>query len=86
MAVFIKGDAIDDCSYNIEKLNDENFFVVFNSLNKDVTFKLPPEQYGAKWIKILDTCNDNFLESETHENNQLINIYNHSINILRQLS
>ena len=41
IGVFLKGDALDDCSYDIDKLNDENFFVVFNALKEDITFKLP---------------------------------------------
>ncbi|MBV9962730.1 MAG: glycogen debranching protein GlgX [Parafilimonas sp.] len=83
IGTFLKGDAVDDCSYNIDKLNDENFFVVFNALKEDITFKLPQEKYAKQWKKILNTCNENFKEEEIYQHDESLHIAGLSIVIMQ---
>ena len=66
-------------------IKDDSFFVMFNAKDKDVRFKLPPEQYGKEWIKILDTCNENFDEGETYKNASKIHVAALSIVIIKQM-
>ena len=86
VGVFLKGDAVDDCSYQEEKLNDDNFFVVFNADKKQQKFKLPPQQYAKKWIKILDTCIETMQESDVIDCNTEIEVYDLSINVFKQVN
>ena len=74
IGMFLKGDAVDDCSYDIEKLNDDNFFIIFNAEHSDETFKLPPQHYSLQWVRILNTCNEDFLDEETFQHDATIEI------------
>lgn len=80
--MFLRGDAVDDCSHDIEKLNDDNFFVIFNALEQETSFKLPGKSYAAQWQKILNTCNDHFRDEEIYQHDTSIHITGLSIVLL----
>jgi isoamylase len=84
IGVFLKGDAVDDCSYEEEKLNDDSFFVIFNSTEKKQKFKLPPQQFGNKWMKVLDTCDEIIQETDIIDCDTAIDVYDRSIIVLKQ--
>lgn len=39
-----------------EKIMDNSFYILFNGLPKQVSFRLPPEPYGNQWLKVIDTA------------------------------
>lgn len=82
IGMFLRGDAVDDCSHDIEKLNDDNFFVIFNALEQETSFKLPGKSYAAQWQKILNTCNDHFRDEEIYQHDTSIHITGLSIVLL----
>jgi isoamylase len=81
IGIFLKGQAVDDCSYNTEKINDDNFFVVFNATHTVENFKLPSQQYSNQWTKVLDTCNTTCEENYTYD--ETINIQPLSVVMLK---
>jgi glycogen operon protein len=46
------------------KLTDKDFYLLFNAHDQELEFTLPPEKFGNKWLKVLDTATDNELLSE----------------------
>ncbi|OQP62253.1 glycogen debranching protein GlgX [Niastella populi] len=43
------------------KLTDKDFYLLFNAHHEALEFTLPPEKFGSKWFKLLDTSTDNEL-------------------------
>jgi isoamylase len=43
------------------KLTDKDFYLIFNAHDEEIEFTLPPEKFGNKWLKVLDTATDNEL-------------------------
>ncbi|MGE8427800.1 MAG: glycogen debranching protein GlgX [Sphingobacterium sp.] len=58
LAVFLNGQGIRSVDTDGNKIADANFYLLFNAHWEDVTYKLPNENYGASWNKILDTNSD----------------------------
>ena len=46
------------------KLTDKDFYLLFNAHNEELEFTLPPEKFGNKWFKVLDTATDIELMTE----------------------
>jgi isoamylase len=46
------------------KLTDKDFYLLFNAHHEALEFTLPPEKFGNKWFKVLDTSTDNELMQE----------------------
>jgi pullulanase/glycogen debranching enzyme len=58
LGVFFNGGAIARPGERGERGEDDNFYVVFNAHHEAVPFKLPPQQFGLRWIRVLDTSVD----------------------------
>ncbi|HEX9576316.1 MAG TPA: hypothetical protein VF993_01085 [Myxococcales bacterium] len=58
LGVFFNGAAIARPGEHGERVKDDNFYVVFNAHHEAVPFKLPPQQFGLRWIRVLDTAVD----------------------------
>jgi isoamylase len=56
LGVFLNGDAIPDLGARGERITDDSFLVLFNAHFEEVDFVLPPEQFGERWVKVLDTA------------------------------
>ncbi|GAA4432319.1 glycogen debranching protein GlgX [Ravibacter arvi] len=39
-----------------KKIVDDSFYILFNGIPIDVSFRLPPPVYGNSWIKVIDTA------------------------------
>jgi glycogen operon protein len=61
LGIFLNGKAIPSPGPKGEKIMDDNFFLIFNAYHDKLTFKLPPQKFGRKWMKVLDTS-QNYLE------------------------
>ena len=53
--VFLNGAGIVSPNAQGERIMDNSFYVLFNAHNESLTFTLPAQEWGAHWVKILDT-------------------------------
>ncbi|NMR19424.1 glycogen debranching protein GlgX [Cellulomonas fimi] len=53
--VFLNGEAISEPDPRGEPIVDDSFLVMFNASPDDLTFTLPPADFGAEWTCVLDT-------------------------------
>jgi isoamylase len=58
VAVFLNGQAIPTPGRRGERIVDDSFLVVFNAHHGELAFTMPPEEYGAGWVRVLDTADD----------------------------
>ncbi|MDX5483178.1 MAG: glycogen debranching protein GlgX [Hymenobacteraceae bacterium] len=56
LGVFLSGHGLHSRGPKGEVITDDNFYVIFNAHYEALHYKLPPEKYGTKWVKILDTA------------------------------
>ncbi|MDQ6610036.1 MAG: glycogen debranching enzyme GlgX, partial [Bacteroidota bacterium] len=61
LGVYLNGRGIHSVGPKGEQIVDDNFYLIFNAHHEAMLFKLPPQKFGARWIKILDT-NSGYLE------------------------
>jgi isoamylase len=53
--VFLNGKGIASLDARGERIVDQSFLILFNAHHEPLTFTLPPQAWGARWVKILDT-------------------------------
>ena len=58
LGVFLHGSAIKRPGEHGEKVKDDSFYVIFNAHHEPLPFTLPPQQFGSRWIRVLDTASD----------------------------
>ncbi len=63
LGIFLNGKAIPSPGPKGERIVDDNFFLIFNAHHENISFKLPPQKFGRKWLKILDTALNYFEET-----------------------
>jgi glycogen operon protein len=55
LGVFLNGDAIPTPNERGERIVDDSFYVMFNAHHEAVTFTLPEEKWGLRWVEMLNT-------------------------------
>lgn len=55
LGVFLNGGAIPNPNPRGEPVIDDNFYIIFNANHESLTFTLPKRDWGALWLKELDT-------------------------------
>jgi glycogen operon protein len=55
LAVYLNGRGSQTRGPKGEIMIDDSFYVIFNAAHHPIVYQLPCENYGAEWIKILDT-------------------------------
>jgi glycogen operon protein len=58
LGVFLHGAAIQRPGEHGERVKDDSFYVIFNAHHEPLPFALPPQQFGAHWMRVLDTSTD----------------------------
>jgi isoamylase len=58
LAIFLYGAGLRSRGPRGEQIFDDSFYVIFNASHVPLEYKLPPEKYGTRWTKILDTSED----------------------------
>jgi glycogen operon protein len=58
LGVFFNGAAMARPGEHGERFKDDSFYVIFNAHHEPLPFKLPPQQFGLRWIRVLDTSAD----------------------------
>jgi glycogen operon protein len=64
LGVYLNGLGLRCLDEKGRKLTDKDFYLVFNAHDGVIEFTLPPEKFGGKWLKVLDTATDDELLSD----------------------
>jgi isoamylase len=83
LGVFLNGDAIPDLGARGERITDDSFLVLFNAHDGQVEFVLPPEEFGERWVKVLDTA-DAFDEGLQFKAAEALPVESRSLVLLRR--
>ena len=59
LGVFLNGASIQRPGEHGEQVTDDSFYVIFNAHHEPLQFTVPPEQFGKRWIQVVDTSTDN---------------------------
>jgi glycogen operon protein len=85
LGIFLNGKAIPSPGPKGEKIVDDSFFLIFNAYHENISFKLPPQKFGRKWLKILDTAFNYFEETgEAFASGKPIQIAGRSVVLLKE--
>jgi glycogen operon protein len=63
LGMFLYGKGITAPGLQGERIIDDTFYLLFNAHHEDVGFKMPHDQWGQRWWKVLDTV-DALLEEK----------------------
>jgi glycogen operon protein len=55
LGVFLNGQAIPTPDERGERVVDDSFYVMFNAHHEPLTFRLPADDWGLRWTRVLDT-------------------------------
>jgi glycogen operon protein len=54
--VFLNGQGIPSPDTRGERITDDSFLLLLNAHHEDMTFTLPPSEFGERWEVVLDTA------------------------------
>ncbi|HZH36237.1 MAG TPA: glycogen debranching protein GlgX [Flavisolibacter sp.] len=85
LGIFLNGKAIPSAGPKGEKIVDDNFFLIFNAYHERISFRLPPQKFGRKWLKIMDTALNYFEETgESFVAGKTIQVEGRSVVLLKE--
>jgi isoamylase len=84
MSVFLNGDAIPSPDSRGDRVVDDSFLVLFNAHHEPLAFTLPPERFGNRWIRTLDTA-DTLAEGEQVATGDRAMVQDRSLVVLRRV-
>lgn len=82
LAVYLNGRGLHSVGLEGELIVDDDFYVIFNAFHESLNYKLPPQKYGAKWEKVLDTSEVK-TESNTYEAEEVVCVQGRSVVLLQ---
>nr|WP_321397141.1 glycogen debranching protein GlgX [uncultured Desulfobacter sp.] len=83
LGVFLNGATIPNPNPRGEPIIDDNFYLIFNALHKPLQFVLPGPDYGAYWVKDLDTRTGGLEEQKLLKAGDTIRVAARSLVVLR---
>ena len=87
LAVFINGWSLTSLDDRGERVVDDSFYLIFNGHYEPLNFRLPPQEYGEQWVKVLDT-NESFV-GESEQRNEAgaeLNVEARSMKVFRRVT
>ncbi len=55
LMVFLNGEAIPSPTESGDRVMDDSFLLLFNAHHDLLSFRIPPQKWGRRWVKVLDT-------------------------------
>jgi isoamylase len=55
LGVFLNGERIDSTDPRGDPVVDDSFYILFNAHHDRLDFRTPGEEWGKRWVKVLDT-------------------------------
>jgi glycogen operon protein len=83
IGVFLNGEGIASVDERGERIVDDSFLVVFNANDGPIEFMLPPQRFGDRWVKVVDTY-DAFTEGDQGKAGEAMTIGSRSLVLLRR--
>jgi isoamylase len=84
LAVFLNGQGIQSPGPRGERIIDDSFYLLFNASHEPCTFRLPTQEFGRRWVQILDTT-EPFSEErqESMAENAEVTVEGRALQVLR---
>ncbi len=87
LGAFLNGNAIAERDRRGARITDDSFFLMFNSYNQPMEFKLPPKKWGRKWTSVLDTLDvAPPLSTRSYSFEDRVHLAGHAMVVLRRLA
>lgn len=64
LGVFLNGQGIRSTGIKGQQIIDDSFYIIFNAHYEPLDYVVPPAKYGETWIKVLDTSDEDFSDSD----------------------
>ncbi len=88
-AVFINGRGMRSRTSLGVRVLDDSFYIIFNTYNGCIDYKLPSKEYAEDWTNILDTSKDKVIiegdEGENFQAGDTITAHGNSLLLLRHV-
>ncbi|QEC53085.1 glycogen operon protein [Anseongella ginsenosidimutans] len=84
LGIFLNGHGLHTRGSKGEMIVDDNFYVIFNAHHDSLDYVLPPEEYGTRWTKILDTGENGAEAQGIHGAREAISVKGRSVVLLQQ--
>ncbi len=55
LGIYLNGSAIPNPNPRAEPVTDDDFYVMINAHDETLAFRLPGEEWGRSWVRVLDT-------------------------------
>ncbi|MBD0284689.1 MAG: glycogen debranching protein GlgX [Flavisolibacter sp.] len=86
LGVFLNGRGLRSVGPKGEHIVDDSFYVIFNASELTLPFILPPEKFGGRWLKVIDTA-EGFIEekgSTAHVPGDVLKVHSRSVIVLKE--
>ncbi|MBD0351302.1 MAG: glycogen debranching protein GlgX [Flavisolibacter sp.] len=86
LGVFLNGRGLRSVGPKGEHIVDDSFYVIFNASELQLPFILPPEKFGGRWLKVIDTA-EGFIEekgSTAHVPGDVLKVHSRSVIVLKE--
>lgn len=64
MGLYLNGAHFKSPGPKGERIIDDNMYIIFNAHHEQLSFKLPPKEYGENWMLALNTADDHAKEKK----------------------
>ena len=81
--MFLNGEPIPSPDPRGERVVDDSFLVLFNAHHEPIEFTMPAEEWGARWIRTIDTA-DAFSEGEAVDAGEATTVDARSLALFRR--
>jgi isoamylase len=71
LGVFLNGKGIHHVGPKGEPITDNSFYLIFNASDQDLEYTLPEKLFDDKWVKVLDTSNDDTDDKSLNEHEKI---------------
>lgn len=82
LGVFLFGRGIHAVGPRGEQMIDDSFYIIFNAHHDGLDFILPPEKYGQKWTKVIDTTTNEIGPTDTYKARDKVHVAGRSVVLL----
>ena len=88
LGAFLNGNAIAELDRKGARIIDDSFFLMFNSYDQPMEFKLPPKKWARKWTIVLDTANaaSPSESAQPYSFEERVHVAGHAMVVLRRMA